>query len=57
MVSDTRRNEIAIALHDDWCGCDSYDGANCDTYAEWEFPEAADAVMKVVTPWLPPAVD
>jgi hypothetical protein len=54
--NDTLRAEIANALHQDWCGCDSWDGTNCETYVKGEFPESAGAVMAVVRPRLEQAV-
>jgi hypothetical protein len=50
--ADTFRAELANALHDDWCGCDSWDGTNCETYCEGEFPGSADAALAVVQPLL-----
>lgn len=49
---DTLRAELANALHEDWCGCDSWDGVNCEGYYEGEFPESADAALAVVVPVL-----
>src|SRR5438067_2272853 len=42
------RDEFANRLHAEWCGCDSWDGVNCEDYHEREFPEQADAVMSLV---------
>jgi len=42
------RDEFANRLHAEWCGCDSWDGVNCEDYHEREFPEQADAVMPLV---------
>jgi hypothetical protein len=50
--ADTLRAELANALHDDWCGCDSWDGVNCEDYHDSEFPGSADAVLAVVVPAL-----
>lgn len=50
--------EVATALHQGWCGCDSWDGTNCDEYFESEFPDQAGAVMGVLRRMVPdlPAV-
>lgn len=48
----TLRAEFANALHDDWCGCDSWDGVNCETFHDSEFPGSADVVLTVVRPVL-----
>jgi hypothetical protein len=48
MRDETLRAELANALHEDWCGCDSWDGANCDAFNEGEFQGQADAVMPIL---------
>jgi hypothetical protein len=37
--------ELANVLHEDWCGCDSWDGTNCEDYHEAEFHEQTNAVL------------
>jgi len=46
------RAGLANALHNDWCGCDSWDGTNCETYYEGEFGLSASAALAVVAPVL-----
>ena len=58
MDEKTLLAELATALHGVWCEqfppCDSWDGANCETFYSGEMLDSARAVLDVVRPLLTP---
>lgn len=47
-VTPEQAAEAANALHEEWCGCDSWDGVNCEDYHDGEFPTQARTALEAV---------
>lgn len=52
MDKETLAIEVANALHAELCGCDAWDGRNCEDYYSNEMGALAAAALSVVRPHL-----